>query len=94
MTTKDEVQCMSCSDICDFLTAKIDEIDADTIERFRSNQINGKAFLSLCEDDLKEIGFTMGMRKQISMVINSYSTEVRILLMTVKYYGFTFLRIT
>ena len=51
---------MSCSDICDFLTAKIDEIDADTIERFRSNQINGKAFLSLCEDDLKEIGCTTG----------------------------------
>jgi len=41
------------------------------IEVFKSETIDGKAFLSLKEDDLKELGLNMGDRKHLITEINA-----------------------
>ena len=66
---------MRADQTCDFLSPQIKEIDPTTVSSFRSSKINGKVFLSLSEEDIKEIGCTLGERKSILLLVNLYKSK-------------------
>jgi hypothetical protein len=65
----------STDQVCRLLEEQIKDIDADTVEGFRKNRISGKAFLALKEEDIKEIGCTLGERKSLLYLIESYKVN-------------------
>ena len=75
MSSRAEVESFSNDETCDFLSQQIKEIDPTTVSSFWSSKINGKVFLSLSEEDIKEIGCTLGERKSILLLVNSYESK-------------------
>ena len=69
------VKSFTTEDICTLLTSEIKEISEETVASFRNNKINGKVFVTLTESDIKEIGCTLGERKQILSLVTSYKSK-------------------
>ena len=73
MSSSSEIETFSTAQVCEFLKQKISEIDEDTISNFQTSKITGQVFLSLSDDDIKtEIGCTLGERRSILLLINSF----------------------
>ena len=57
-------EALGIDELCDILTTN--DFDADVVETFRTNKIDGNTFLELNSGDLKELGITaLGDRKKI-----------------------------
>ncbi len=76
---KDTISSLTTEDVCSMLNERIDEISETTVDSFRSAKINGKAFLSLTEEDFKELGCTLGERKLGLALVASFKPHVRII---------------
>lgn len=61
------------------------DVSNESLDVIRSNRINGKVFLTLTDNDLKEIISLLGERKAIKSIINYYKAKDK----AVSYYRFT-----
>ena len=68
MATCEEIESWGTEGVCELLSRKIEDIDKDTIRAFTSNKVNGKAFVMVTENDLKEV---LGERKQMQKIVES-----------------------
>ena len=79
MATRVEILAFSCDELYTWLLTDLkDEVGDESIEEFRFQRINGKAFLELT-DDLRDLVPLVGERKAIQLRINSFKPKVLIL---------------
>ena len=77
MATRGEVLDFSCDQLYVWLVTELkDEVGDETIEELRFQRINGKAFLELTDDDLRELVPLIGERKAIQRRIHSFKPKV------------------
>ena len=76
MATRAEVESFGVEEICDLLAQRVEDIDPETIATFRRNNVNGKAFVSLTESDLRELVSTLGERKNIQGIVASVQPQI------------------
>ena len=77
MTTRSVVQGFSTSQLCEFVAQKLEDVE-DATQMLRSleeNKINGKAFLELTDEDLREIVKPIGDRKALKRLASSYMPQ-------------------
>ena len=80
MATRVEILAFSCDQLYTWLLTDLkDEVGDESIEEFRFQRINGKAFLELTDDDLRDLVPLVGERKAIQRRINSFKPKVLIL---------------
>lgn len=83
MATRLEILAFSCDQLyTSLLTDLKGELGNESIEEFRFQRINGKAFLELTDDDLRDLVPLVGERKAIQRRINSFKPKVLILRVT------------
>ena len=75
MATRSEVQGFNVEDVCRLLTNRLGGENDDVISIFRSNRIDGPAFLELTDDELKELVPILGERKAVKRIMTSYTTH-------------------
>lgn len=73
MTSCSEIEALSVDGLYDFLwdTLDSDTMSRESIEEFRNNRINGMSFLTLTDEELKEIVPVLGERKVVKRLIYS-----------------------
>ena len=76
MATRTEVESFGVEEMCDLLAQHVKDIDPETIATFRRNKVNGKAFVSLTENDLRELVSTLGERKNIQGIVESVQPKI------------------
>ena len=91
MATRESVLAFSDQELYKWLLIKLkEEVGEDSIEEMRIQRINGRSFLELNEDDLREMVPLLGERKAIVRLINNYKrppqAQVSILHLFKKYY--------
>ena len=83
MTTRGEILAFSCDQLYEWLLTNVkDEMGDESIEEIRFQRINGKAFLELTDDDLRELFPLIGERKAIQRRISSFKPKVILELLT------------
>ena len=79
MVTLQEVQGFSCSELGEFVTLKLQgKVDSpqSIAAVLKENKITGKTFLDLTIDELREMIPTIGDRKVLKEIIDSFATTV------------------
>jgi hypothetical protein len=77
MATKAELLAFSCDQLYAWLLTNLkDTVGDESIEEIRFQRIDGKAFLELSDDDLRELFPLMGERKAIQRRIDSFKPKV------------------
>ena len=72
MATKMEVLAFDADRLSQLLQERVASISLETLSSFREQKITGEDFLELTDADLKELVKTLGEKKQIQRVIESY----------------------
>ena len=77
MAMKGDMLVFSCDQLYAWLLTNLkDEVGDESIEELRFQRIDGKAFLELTDDDLRELFPLIGERKAIQRRINSFKPKV------------------
>ena len=83
MATREAVLAFSDQELYEWLLIKLkEEVGEDSIEEMRIQRINGRSFLELNEDDLREMVPLLGERKAIIRLINNYTRPPQALVST------------
>ena len=69
---KADIEAFSTVELCDFLRNTLSDIAPATLSSFTDNRINGKIFLTLTGEDLKEVVQPLGDRKTLKSIICRY----------------------
>ena len=75
MATHAEVESFNVSQLCDFVSNKLQDVVADTedvVDELRTIKITGRAFLRLTSEELWEMIRPVGDRKALSELKDSY----------------------
>lgn len=78
MVSRVELSGFTSDQLYDFLQKKVNgEVSSESLESLRKNRINGKVFLDLSAEDLKEVISLLGERKLILSIIQSYNQQTK-----------------
>lgn len=69
---------LSTEQLCSFLKNRVPELGEDTLQAFQSAKITGEAFKLLQDENLIELGCTLGERILIKALIRKSNGEVSI----------------
>lgn len=74
MATRENVESFTIEEVCELVCNKLEYREGvdDIVDELRSNYINGKTFLNLSQDDIKEMLRPIGHRKALTAIIQSY----------------------
>ena len=79
MATRKDILMFSVPELCEWLYEELkDDVREDCIQMqaLRSNRVNGRTFLDLTEDDLKELCPLLGERKAVYRIVERLRPEV------------------
>lgn len=77
MATRSEILSFSCDQLYEWLLNGLkDDVGDESIEELRMQRVNGRSFLELTEEDLREMFPLIGERKAVQRLINAYSPKV------------------
>ena len=77
MATRMDVEKLDCEELAEFLSERAgEEISDDTVFALRDSRVNGKTFLELTDDDLREVIKPLGDRKSLRRLVDSYKPVV------------------
>ena len=74
MESYDEVQKFTVTELCSWLEGK-EDITEDIITAIETNRVNGKTFVDLSDDDLKELFSLFGDRKAVQRIVASLKPQ-------------------
>ena len=64
---------LSVAELCEWLSEKVkDDVQEESIEVLRQNRVNGRSFLEVTDEDLKELFPLIGERKAVARVVEEY----------------------
>ena len=70
MASFNDIKSFSVDELCNWLEGK-EDITTDTIATMEGNRINGRTFIDLNENDLKEMFPVLGDRKAVERTVKS-----------------------
>lgn len=77
MATRAVLEKFNCEELAEFLSVRLgEEISDDSVVALRDNRVNGRTFLELTDDDLRDVIKPLGDRKTLRRLIDSYKPVV------------------
>ena len=77
MATRGELEKLNYEELTEFLSGRIEEdISEDSVVALKDNRVNGRTFLELTDEDLRDIIKPLGDRKTLRRLIDSYKPAV------------------
>lgn len=77
MATRTELEKFNCEKLAEFLSGRLGgDVSDDTVVALRDTRVNGRTFLELTDDDLRNIIKPLGDRKTLRRLLDSYKPAV------------------